>query len=843
MTESRLTPAYLERLQELFEAALDQPAEARDAFLLSAAPDDAALRNEVHALLVAHERSDTRLQRALPDFTQGGAAAVDRWIGKHVGAYEIVRLIGVGGMGAVYEGQRADAQFTKRVAIKFLQRVTGGPDVIRRFKAERQILASLSHPAIAALLDGGVTDEGDPYFVMEYIDGQPITEWCDARQLSIRERLPLFQQVVAAVQTAHQALVVHRDLKPGNILVTSDGRVKLLDFGIARLLPSEASAGAQPSTMSAVLSFTPDYAAPEQVRGEPSGTGVDIYALGVLLFELLTGQRPFQLRDQRVSEIERIITETPAPSPSTKIDTARPAQLGERSVARVRAQIAGDLDAIVLMALRKEPARRYPSAEQMSRDVSAHLTGHPVSGRPDGFGYRMRKLVGRRKLETASLCVAALSLVAGLIGVSIQARRAEGQRQRASQVTEFLTSMLGAADPASLGKDVTVREVLDTAARRADTLARSPDLDAQIRNVIGNTYMALGEFETAEHQFVKALDAHRRRAPDGDDETALAYSRQSHALEYLGEYAAADSVLRLAAALYARKPQTNPLDRALFVDQRARILARLGNMHDAEPLFREALELQLRYAPRKDSLHASSYANLGFILAELGKLAQAESLYVQAIAAGKRAFGNVHSDLAALMSPYAGVLAHLNKVDVADSVYRETLAMRRQLLGETHPEYAWTMFSYADFLLAHDRFAEAAAWCRKVLALRGTSIPDSHLAVSTAMGVLGRALDGLDSLSAGEHWLRESLRLRKQTLPAGHWLIHSSESILGAHMTLAGRYPEAETLLLTAERKLVEIRGEDAPVVNDVRKRIVALYKAWGKTDETAKWEAQVKGT
>lgn len=833
MNDSRPTPEYFEQLQNLFEKALERPAEQRDEFLRSAVPDDENLRNEVKALLAAHHSDDGRLSSPV-------TAAADPWIGKKVGAYEISRLIGVGGMGAVYEGRRADDQFNKRVAIKFLHQQALSAEAVRRFKAERQILASLDHPGIAALVDGGITEDGQPYFMMEYVDGQTLTQWCDEKRLSIRERLPLFQQVAAAVQSAHQALVVHRDLKPGNILVTHDGRVKLLDFGIARLIPPEAESSSEPSTLSLIRSFTPDYAAPEQVRGDKAGTGVDIYALGVVLFELLTGQRPFQIRDQRLSEIERIICETPAPAPSTRITDSRPEKLGERSASKVRSQISGDLDAIVLMALRKEPARRYGSAELMSRDISAYLNGHPVSGRPDGFGYRMRKLVARRKLETAAIGIATASLVAGLIGVSIQAKRAEAQRQRATQVTEFLTTMLGSADPASLGKDVTVREVLDSAAHRADALARTPDLEAEIRNVIGNTYMALGEFETAEGQFNKALAAHKRRSPDGDGATALAYARQSHALEYIGEFEAADSVLRLAAALFDRYPQKDPIDESLFIDQRARLLSRLGKMNEAEPLFRKALELVQQFAPKRDSLLSSSYANLGFVTAELGKLEQAESLYVQAVASGRRAFGPVHSDLAALMSPYAAVLDRLNKADKADSVYRETLAMRKQLLGAEHPDYAWTMFSYADFLLGRNRYAEAAKWCREVLKLRGKTLPETHPAIGTAMSVLGRSLDGLDSLDAGERWLRESLRLRRQSLPEGHWLIFSSESILGAHMTLARRFEDAEALLLPAEKKLVEARGEEAPVVNDVRKRIVALYKAWGKEAEAAKWTAKL---
>ena len=834
MPERALTSEYLQQLQGLFEQVLEVPPTRRAAHLAELAPDDPEIRTEVLALLAAHERAERAWPAPVSDAASGEpGAATDRWVGKRVGAYEIVRLVGVGGMGAVYEATRADDQFRKRVAIKFLHQQAASPAAVRRFRAERQILATLSHPGIAALLDGGVTEEGHPFFVMEYVDGEPITRWCDAHRLTVRERLQLLQQVAAAVQSAHQSLVVHRDLKPGNILVTAEGRVVLLDFGIARLLQGEAGTDSLPTTLTAVRSFTPEYAAPEQVRGEPTRTGVDLYALGVLLFELLTGTRPFDLRGKSLSEVERIVCETPPPAPSTRIDAAQAERLGERSAARAGALVAGDLDAITQMALRKEPGRRYLSAGQMGRDLQQHLDGHPVSARPDGLGYRMRKLVGRRKLETAAVVLAAASLAGGVVGVMVQAQRARQEAARAAQVTSFLTTTFGSANPASLGRDVTVREVLDSAAVRADTLAGTPALEAEIRTVIGNTYMALGEFEAADHQFRRAIEADQRHAPGGDHETAIAYTRQSYALEYLGQYAAADSVFTLGSALIQRYPYTDPLEESRFLDQRGRILSRLGRNAEAEPLFQRALALNLRNAPTNDSLLASSYANLGFVNVELGRTAAAESLYAEGIARARRAFGPVHPDLADLLSPFASVLDRAGKFAQADSTYREVLDMRRALLGPEHPEYAWTMFNYADFLLAQERYAEAAKWSRAVLALQGKTLPETHIAVSTAMAVLGRALDGMDSTAAGGRYLRTSLQLRRKTLPEGHWLIASSESILGEHLARIGRYAEAESLLTVSERKLIEARGEDAPVVQDARRRRATLYRLWGKTDST----------
>jgi serine/threonine-protein kinase len=842
MSSEPITPTRLEKLQALFEETLEQPPESRTTFLNSRVPDDNALREEVLALIRAHERDESGFRSPLsPSILVDAATGEDRRMGSRVGAYQVTRVIGVGGMGAVYEAVRADDQFQKRAAVKFLHRNSGSESALTRFRAERQILANLNHPNIAVLLDGGVTDDGQPYIVMEYVDGSPITTWCDDRKLGIDERLELFTQVCAAVQSAHRSLIVHRDLKPGNILVDNEGRVKLLDFGIARFLNPDTDASSMPTTLSGQRSFTPDYASPEQLSGRTVDTRADVYALGVVLFELLAGRRPFDLNGKSIAEVERIVSSVEAPRPSSLIDEARSSMFGDKSASRTRSAIQGDLDAIVGMALRKEPERRYGSADLMSADIRNYLDGRPVLARPDGMGYRMQKLVRRRKLETAALTVAVISLIGGLVGTTIQARRAAAQGKRAEQVTGFVTTMLGAADPGSLGKDVTVREVLDSAAAHVDTLASNPDLEAEIRTVIGGTYMGLGEFEAGEAQYRKALDARRRRAPDGDHATVVTLTQQSYALEYLGDYAAADSVLVVASKLNDRFPPSNPLDRAEFLDQRARIATRLGHNDEAETLQEEALDITKRAAPGNDTLLAYAYGNLGFVKSELGKVAESEKLYEAGVAATRRAYGDHHTKLAEMLSPYATVLDRAGKPAQADSVYRLVLDMRRKLLGEDHPEYAWTMFNYSDWLRTQKRYPEAAEWARKVLALRGKTLPDSHMAVATAMGELGRALGHMDSLDVAEKWLRESLELRRRNLPKDHWLVASSESILGEHFILAHQYSKAEKLLLPSEAKLTAALGENAPIVADARGRLVALYQEWGKPDEAARWQKKIK--
>ena len=396
MPDPPLTPTRLQRMKALFDQAVDLSPAERDAFLAAAVPaGDDSLRREVLSLLAALERAGDTLEPAISgSLADAVGAEDDRYVGTRVGAYDLLRRIGMGGMGAVYEGSRADDQFRKRVAVKFLRRGVESDLAIRRFRYERQILANLNHPNIAALLDGGVTPDGQPYIVMEYVEGRPITLWCDEHRAGVRQRISLFRQVCAAVQHAHQNLVVHRDLKPGNILVTEDGTVKLLDFGIAKLLREEEGPHQLPPTQGGFRAFTPDYASPEQVRGLPVGTASDVYALGVVLYELLTDTRPFHLEGCLLAEIEQIVCHEPPKKPSS-VATAEAAELtGERSARRLSARLEGDLDAITLTALRKEPDRRYGSADHLSADLRRHLSGMPVTARREGMAYRIESWCG-----------------------------------------------------------------------------------------------------------------------------------------------------------------------------------------------------------------------------------------------------------------------------------------------------------------------------------------------------------------------------------------------------------------------------------------------------------------
>ncbi len=832
-----LTPTRLREIRALFEAVVEYGPETRADYLLAATPGDPELREEVTSLLAALEADDDPLEHSPAEMmaqalSDDGSALV----GARVGPYELVRRIGVGGMGAVYEGVRVDDQFRMRVAIKLLRPSTESDLAIRRFRYERQILANLDHRNIAALLDGGVTSDGHPYLVMEYVEGAPITSWCDQRRLSERERVALFRQVCDAVRHAHQNLVVHRDLKPGNILVAQDGTVKLLDFGIAKLLREEEGPDQLPATHGGARAFTPEYASPEQVRGLPVGTTSDVYALGVVLFELLAGQRPFDLEGRLLSEVERIVCEEPPPRPSTVVTDDAAEKRGERSAARLRARLVGDLDAIVLTALRKEPERRYGSAEQVALDLDRYLGGLPVTARRDSVGYRLGKFVRRRRFELAAAAVVLLSLGGGVGSTMRQARQVEVARARTVAINDFLLTMLGAADPGSLGRDVTVREVLDSAAVQAGELSAQPVLEADVRSAIGRTYLGLGEYGSAREQLQRVLDVRRAISPNGDRDVAVALNNLALAVQYDGEFASADSMHQDALALFIRTASQDDTVRAALLNDAAQSRHELGDLVAAESLYRAAIALRERVIGPDDPGLVAPLNNLGVVLGDLGEIAAAESLHAHAVEVARRIYGPSHPIVAMAINNHANVLELAGRIAESDSLFRVTIAMRRDILGPEHPDYAWTLFNYAQFLIRRERWAEAEKYSREVLALRGTTLPDAHPAVATAMQALGLALAHQGKPDEGERWLRESMELRRRTLPEGHWLISTAESVLGEHLTEVGRYAEAEKLLLPSEARLVAERGAKSPQVSAARERVVKLYEAWKRPEDAARW-------
>jgi serine/threonine protein kinase/tetratricopeptide (TPR) repeat protein len=570
-------PERWQLVVEVFQAVMDRDPTPRAAFLASVCDDDPLLLREVESLIASYERGESTQVTIADEYDAPSLT------GRSIGSYRIIREIGRGGMGAVYLASRADQAFEKLVAIKLIQRGLDTTDVVRRFRSERQILAALDHPNITRLLDGGTTDDGLPYFVMEYIEGEPVDKYCDAHKLNITDRLQLFRAVCAAVHYAHQHLVIHRDIKAGNILVTAEGIPRLLDFGIAKLLAE--GPGISDHTLTGTRAMTPDCASPEQVRGEPITTASDVYSLGVLLYRLLTGHRPYRLDGRLPSEIEKAICEENPEVPSQVIyheEVGPHGQLTPGSVSetregtpeKLRRRLRGDLDNIVLMALRKEPARRYASVQQFSEDMRRHLQGLTVIARRDTARYRTGKFITRHKAGVGAAALVALALIGGVIATTWQARVARAERARAERefndvrtlTTSFLFEFheairdLPGATPA---RKLLVQRALNYLSKLAGQARGNRRLQLELAeaylkvgDVQGNAYEAnLGDPAGAAKSYGRALEISESltrtdpRNPDALRYEARSYKSLGEVLPVLGNPSDAVTDLRRAAGI------------------------------------------------------------------------------------------------------------------------------------------------------------------------------------------------------------------------------------------------------------------------------------------------------
>jgi len=496
------------RVKSVFHGVLDVEPGQRAAFLERECAGDAVLRAEVESLLAAHDSSDAFLDQPAVAFAADLIVeeVTARWIGQRIGPYRLVSLIGHGGMGDVYKAVRADDQYQKDVAIKLVRAGNDTTEMVRRFRAERQILAGLDHPNIARLLDGGATDDGHPYLVMELVSGVPIDSYCAERNLALTERVVLFRMVCAAVHYAHQRLVIHRDLKPGNILVTAEGEVKLLDFGVAKLLEPQDKGPLIDATMTVMRAMTPEYCSPEQARGEVVTTASDIYSLGVVLYRLLTGRSPNRPTQSPDSDWIRELSQTEPLRPSAAADeTTLPRHAGT-DMGKWRRGLKGDLDSIVLTALRKEPARRYASADQLSEDLRRYLTGQPVLARGDQFAYGAGKFIRRNKGRMAAGALLLLSLVGGIVATSREARVARTEKVRAERhfnsVRKLANSFIFEVHDAiaNLPGSTAARQVLvNNALTYLDSLSKEAGEDAGLKRELAAAYEKLGDVQGGFH--------------------------------------------------------------------------------------------------------------------------------------------------------------------------------------------------------------------------------------------------------------------------------------------------------------------------------------------------------
>jgi serine/threonine-protein kinase len=896
-----------QRIDVLFEAALERPASEREAFLREASGGDAELYREVKALLDSDAAAAAALGESVTAYAapllsalqaEGPADAPGAIpAGGRLGPYRVLEEIGRGGMGAVFLAERADEQFHKRVAIKLVKRGMDTDEVLRRFRHERQILASLEHPNIARLYDGGVSDDGRPYLVMEYIEGRPITAYCDARRLGIVERLALFRTACQAVQHAHQNLVIHRDIKPSNVLVTEAGEVKLLDFGIAKLLDDGADPDA-PRTRTDMVLLTPEYASPEQLQGLPVTTASDVYALGVVLYELLTGRRPYTLAGRGAHEAERVVSEEEIVRPSSVVarDEERTGYVAARdrvtpeTVAaargttreRLRRRLRGDLDTITLKALAKEPERRYQSAEQLLEDIRRHLQGLPVAARPDTPAYRAAKFVRRHRAGVLAAALVLLSLVGGLSAALWQGERAARERDVAQQVSGFLEGLFKAPDPFALeapqADTMRVRDFLARGTAKVQSELRAqPAVQARMLNTLGEVYRSLGSYDRAQPLLEEALRLRQQLYGAEHIEVAETQRYLGGLLHERGDLAGAESLLRTSLATRRRLLGDDHADVAESLNDLAVLLRAQGQFGEAVQRHEEALAILRTSVGERDQRVISTLRELAYTLDEKSEPEGAERHARTVLALSRSVYGDDHPWVAMALSDLAIPLQRRGDFDTAAELTREALAVAERGLGAEHPYVGEIVGRLALIVYGQRQLDEAEQLHRRALAIKRKHYGETHMSIAAGLFNLAQVLRVKGDLDGAEAVNREGIEMARRiggddhpnvaiytghlavilhakgdcrralplyrdaiasierTIGADHFRIPQIQRHVGGCLTELGRYAEAEAVLLESYRALDEA---DDMFTREAAERLVTLYTAWRKPEKAAEFRA-----
>jgi serine/threonine protein kinase len=791
---SSQSPDRWQRVEATLEAVLAARPEEHAELLSHLCAGDDELRRDVESLLAADVAPEGFLDTSADAFAAPYLARAlvepeaTETEGRVVGRYRLVEEIGRGGMGTVYLAERADGQFEHRVALKLVKRGMDTDEILDRFLRERQILARLQHPGIARLLDGDVSDDGRPYFVMEFVDGLPITEHCDARQLPVEERLQLFAVACRAVQHAHRNLVVHRDIKPSNVMVTLEGEVKLLDFGIARLLGDEE--GAITMVVRSVSGLmTPEYASPEQVVGDAVTTASDVYQLGALLYELLTGHRPYRLNQRTPSEIRRAVCEVEPTRPSTvvrrteeivhrdgspeRIDPAAVSGRRATTPERLRRRLKGDLDTIVLRALRKEPERRYPSAEALAEDVERHLANLPLRFGGDRLSYRAAKFARRHRLGVASAAGIVL-LTGGLISYYTLQLRAERDRARleATKATEsaqlmgrfFQSWNPDAADRAEVSATTVLR---DAALRAERELGNRPEMLAATLSILGDFQTSLGEWAAADSLLGRALTIQETLYDEPNADLASTIARQGRLYGYVGDLDRSESSLRQALALHrdlygVRHAETLRIQRELALTLRAK-----PELKEAETLLRDILD-SLEESDRATPFAVETASQLGYTIFLQARYDEAVAILRPTLERQRRMFGTAYGPSVGTIRHLASALRDRGDLEEAESLYREALRLSRSIFGPHHMETGYSVTTLSLVLERKGELEEAESLAREALAITERNLGPDHFAMSGGVAALGGIrLDRGDPAEA-ERWLRRGLAISRRSFPAGH---------------------------------------------------------------------------
>ncbi len=842
-----------QRMEDLFGRATQLPEDAREAFLRQECADDTELYDAVVSLLESDQGTVAFMAGPLADPDPSPMASPAPAGERRIGPYRLLEEVGEGGMSTVYRAEQ-EGTIRRKVAIKLIRQGMENAETRRRLRAERQILAGLEHPNIARLYDGGMTDAGLPYFVMELVEGSPIDEFCDRHQLSVKGRLELFRKICGAVRYAHQHLVVHRDIKPSNILITEEGEPKLLDFGIAKLLDPEAEGDAEP-TVAWMRLMTPDYASPEQILGEKVTTASDVYSLGVLLYKLLAGRLPHRGQSRSLSELERMVTKRDTAPPSSRLvpepEEGHTAEWAANEVLQISAArgirpeqlqrlLAGDLDTIVLKAMHRDPVRRFSSAEQLSNDVRRYLEGFPVLARPDTLGYRVGKFLVRNWLPVATAALFVVLLTGATIALALQSASIRLERDQLREVVSFVVDVFNVAGE---GEQLSVKQAVDrSAALLEHKLVEQPAVQATLRNTLGQIYLNLGATPRAQEQLERAVELRRSQGLEGSPEVAESLSSLGVALTYNGKFDDGEARAREALTIY--RDRLGPRDPGVItpMNNLVNVLCIRGDNDDtAQELALEALELARKLLPKDRLELGSALTHRALLLGRKGDHDSAARLYRQALELYRRTLGEEHPQIAAVLNNLAYTTHRQGDAASAEELYRKTLALQRRLFGDDSSSVAQTLNNLGSLLLDRAEYEEAESSYREAVGIVEDVHGPGHYSTVVTTGGLARALIKKGEAEDAESLLRRRLPLWQENLE-GSWFLAFARSLLGECLEAQGRFQEAEPLLETGYEGLKELRGDAFPRTRRALERLVNLYERWGKADLAQKYRG-LQGT
>ncbi|MGB9073940.1 MAG: serine/threonine-protein kinase [Terriglobales bacterium] len=834
------TPEQWAKVKEIVGAALEREPGERSAFLDQACSQHGELRAEVDSLLAAHADAG-----GLSEHPWMATLAEAAGESKTVGPYRLIRELGVGGMGQVWLAEQTDP-VRRRIALKLIKAGMYDAAVVQRFQSERQSLALMDHPAIAKVFDAGATPAGQPYFAMEYVDGLPITDYCDQKRLRIPERLKLFLQVCDGVQHAHQKAIIHRDLKPSNVLVVEvDGKPmpRIIDFGLAKAT-SPALPGEAFLTQVGAFLGTPGYMSPEQADPDMRDvdTRTDVYSLGVVLYELLTGFLPFDTtrwKKQRLDEVLRELRETDPQRPSTKVSTNR-----DTSTARAEARgteprqlvtlLRGDLDWITLKALEKDRERRYGTPSALAADVENYLQNRPLEARPASAGYRLRKYVRRHAVAVAVASGAAVLLIAFAVMQAVELRRITRERDRADRITGFMTNMFKVSDPSEArGNSVTAREILDKSSKDIDTgLARDPELQAQMMGLMGQVYGNLGLYGRAQALLTQAVDIRRHLLGASHPQTLSSMDDLGWTLNREGHYPEAEKLQRETLDLRRRVLGPEHPDTLRSMTNLAGTLSLEGHYAEAEKLQRETLDIQRRLLGREHPETLKSMSDLANTLLRTGRHTESEALQRETLDIQRRVLGPEHPDTLRSMSILANTLKGEGRYGEAEKLQRETLDIKLRVLGPEHPDTLVTMTDMAASVKLQRRYGEAEKLERDALDIQRRILGPEHPSTLMTMNNLSNTLNFEGRYAEAEKLLRPALDIKRRVLGPEHPETLRSMVNLATSMMYEGHYADAEKL----ERETLDIRrrvlGPDHPDTALSTYNLAIVEERVGKRDE-----------